>query len=122
MRLLETFRVRPAAPEREVSTFSGGNQQKILLAKWLGSGRRLVVLNEPSAGVDIGAKADIHSQIRLDCQQNDTAELVISTDFVEIAHLCDRALVMRRGVIVGELAHDQLHPDRLAEMAYGGTA
>jgi ribose transport system ATP-binding protein len=122
MRLLETFRVRPAAPEREVATFSGGNQQKILLAKWLGSGRRLVVLNEPSAGVDIGAKADIHSQIRLDCEQNDTAGLVISTDFMEIADLCDRALVMRRGVIVGELARDQLHPDRLAEMAYGGTA
>ena len=120
-RLLTTFRVRPPAPEREVATFSGGNQQKILLAKWLGRDHRLVVLNEPSAGVDVGAKADIHAEIRRDCERSGTAALVISTDFQEIADLCDRALVMRRGSIVGEVSHDQLHADVLTEMAYGGT-
>jgi ABC-type sugar transport system ATPase subunit len=120
-RLLQTFRVAPPAPGREVSTFSGGNQQKILLAKWLGFGRRLVVLNEPSAGVDVGAKSDIHRQIRGDCENNGTAALVISTDFQEIVDLCDRALVMRRGVVVGELGSAELHPDVLTEMAYGGT-
>ena len=120
-RLLTTFRVWPPAPEREVSTFSGGNQQKILLAKWLGKDHRLVVLNEPSAGVDVGAKADIHAEIRQDCEQNGATALVISTDFQEIADLCDRALVMRRGLIVGEVSHDQLHADVLTEMAYGGT-
>lgn len=119
--LLATFRVLPPAPEREVSTFSGGNQQKILLAKWLGKDHRLVVLNEPSAGVDMGAKADIHTEIRRDCERTGTAALVISTDFQEIADLCDRALVMRRGLIVAEVSHDQLHADVLTEMAYGGT-
>jgi ABC-type sugar transport system ATPase subunit len=120
-RLLETFRVVPAAPDREVSTFSGGNQQKILLAKWLGFDRRLVVLNEPSAGVDVGAKSDIHERIRADCEKNSTAALVITTDFQEIVDLCDRALVMRRGVVVGELDRSELHADVLTEMAYGGT-
>ena len=120
-RLMDTFRVSPAHPEREVSTFSGGNQQKILLAKWLGAGRQLVVLNQPTAGVDIGAKTDIHDEIRQDCRHNETAALVISTDFQEIVDLCDRALVMRRGRIVGELKRDELHTDLLAEMAYGGT-
>ncbi len=120
--LLETFRVAPPVPHREVSTFSGGNQQKILLAKWLGFDRRLVILNEPSAGVDVGAKSDIHSEIRIDCEENGTAALVISTDFQEIVDLCDRALVMRRGVVIGELGSAELHPDVLTEMAYGGTA
>jgi ribose transport system ATP-binding protein len=120
-RLLDTFRVAPPVAGREVATFSGGNQQKILLAKWLGFERRLVILNEPSAGVDVGAKSDIHKQIRADCESNGTAALVISTDFQEIVDLCDRALVMRRGVVVGELGSSELHPDMLTEMAYGGT-
>ena len=120
-RLLETFRVAPPAPHREVSTFSGGNQQKILLAKWLGFDRRLVILNEPSAGVDVGAKSDIHKEIRSDCENSGTAALVISTDFQEIVDVCDRALVMRRGAVVGELGSAELHPDVLTEMAYGGT-
>jgi len=120
-RLLQTFRVAPPVPDYQVSTFSGGNQQKILLAKWLGFHRRLVILNEPSAGVDVGAKSDIHKQVRSDCENNGTAALVISTDFLEIVDLCDRALVMRRGVVVGELGSSELHPDVLTEMAYGGT-
>ena len=119
--LLHKFRVAPPLPDRPVSTFSGGNQQKILLAKWLGFDRRLVILNEPSAGVDVGAKTDIHKQIRADCENNGTAALMISTDFQEIVDLCDRALVMRRGAIVGELGSSELHPDVLTEMAYGGT-
>jgi ribose transport system ATP-binding protein len=120
-RLLQTFCVAPPVPDREVSTFSGGNQQKILLAKWLGFDRRLVILNEPSAGVDVGAKSDIHKQIRSDCESKRTAALVISTDFQEIVDLCDRALVMRRGAVVGELGSAELHPDVLTEMAYGGA-
>ena len=120
-RLLTRYSVQPPLPDREVATFSGGNQQKILLAKWLGHGRRLIVLNEPSAGVDVGAKADIHQQIRSDCDATASSALVISTDFQEIADLCDRALVMRRGAVVGELAGNALKADLLTEMAYGGT-
>jgi ribose transport system ATP-binding protein len=121
-RLLETFRVSPPQADREVMTFSGGNQQKILLAKWLGFDRRLVILNEPSAGVDVGAKADIHRRIRRDCEVNGTAALVITTDFQEIVDLCDRAVVMRRGLAVGNLEASRISADLLTEMAYGGTA
>lgn len=120
-RLLDVFRVDPPAADRDVATFSGGNQQKILLAKWLGADRDLVVLNEPSAGVDVGAKADIHAQIRADSETRGVAALVITTDFQEIVDLCDRALVLRRGQIVGELQKTELHADLLTEMAYGGT-
>ncbi|MGW7540477.1 sugar ABC transporter ATP-binding protein [Streptomyces sp. NPDC054770] len=120
-RLLETFRVSPPLADRDVSTFSGGNQQKILLAKWLGFDRRLIILNEPSAGVDVGAKADIHEEIRSECETKGTAALVITTDFQEMVDLCDRALIMRRGQVVGELDESRLHADLLTEMAYGGT-
>jgi ribose transport system ATP-binding protein len=117
---LSAFRVRPADPDRLVATFSGGNQQKILLAKWLSGDHRLVILNEPSAGVDVGAKADIQSEIRDSCRERQTAALVISTDFREIADLCDRAIIMRHGRIVGELAGGRLRVDTLTELAYGG--
>jgi ribose transport system ATP-binding protein len=120
-RLMNAFSVRPAAPERQVSTFSGGNQQKILLAKWLGSELKLAVLNEPSAGVDVGAKVDIHQDIRHDCAEKGTGALVISTDFQEIADLCDHAIVMRRGVIVGEVGREELNAELLTELAYGGA-
>lgn len=121
-KILDTFRVRPADPDRLVSTFSGGNQQKILLAKWLSSDLRLVMLNEPSAGVDVGAKTDIHTEIRDSCRDNDTAVLVISTDFQEITDLCDRAVVMRHGRVVGELTGAQLRVETLTELAYGGES
>jgi len=118
--LMEAFRVSPPIAQRDVATFSGGNQQKIMLAKWLGSGRSLVILNEPSAGVDIGAKADIHAEIRNTCSASGTSAIVISTDFREIADLCDRALVMRRGHVVGEVDAAHLDANLLAELAYGG--
>lgn len=119
--LMTRFRVSPPLPDREVETFSGGNQQKILLAKWLGTDRGLIVLNEPSAGVDVGAKADIHARIRSTCAGSGTAALVISTDFREIADLCDRALVMRRGHLVAEVDTTECSAELLTDLAYGGT-
>ena len=121
LELLKTFCVSPPIADLEVSTFSGGNQQKILLAKWLGGNRRLIILNEPSAGVDVGAKADIHAEIRQHCREKNSAVLIITTDFQEIVDLCDRALVMRRGLVEGELQAAELHADLLTEMAYGGA-
>lgn len=118
---LNDFRVRPADARRLVATFSGGNQQKILLSKWLGQARRLVVLNEPSAGVDLGAKAEIHALIRRESGETGTAVLVVSTDFQEIAELCDRALVMHRGVVVAELSRGDLTAETVTECAYGGV-
>jgi ribose transport system ATP-binding protein len=118
---LDRYQVNPPDPDREVVTFSGGNQQKILLAKWLGRGRRLLLLDEPSAGVDVGAKADIHRQIRQDCEETGASAVVISTDFQEIVDLCDRALVMRRGAIVAGVTKSELQADLLTELAYGGA-
>jgi ribose transport system ATP-binding protein len=115
---LVAFAVRPPAPERVVETFSGGNQQKILLARCLGERRRLVILNEPTGAVDIGAKYEIYSLLRERCQATGCAALVVTSDFEEAATLCDRAVVMRRGEVAGVVDDGRL--SAITALAYGG--
>jgi ABC-type sugar transport system ATPase subunit len=94
--------LRPAEPERPLSQFSGGNQQKVILAKWLRTEPNVLVLDEPTAGVDVGAKAAIYRLLR-DATQRGMAVLVNSSDTKELAELCDRVLVLDRGRQVAEL-------------------
>ena len=85
-----------------VEALSGGNQQKVVVGRWLATGRKLLIAEDPTAGVDVGAKADIYRLIAAAVEEG-LAVLVISTDFEEIAHICHRALVFSRGRIVREL-------------------
>ena len=118
--LMERLGVYPLFPEHAMSTFSGGNQQKVVLAKWMRRGPRLLVLNEPTAGVDLGAKADIHERLRVMCAELGCGVLLISSDFGEIADVADRAYVMRRKLLVDEVDQSHLTADRLVSLAYGG--
>ena len=104
---VRSFGIRPADPELSLDTLSGGNQQKVILARWFGVGRSVVVLEEPTMGVDVGAKADIYALLR-DAARNGTAALVISTDMEEVAKIAHRAFVFGRGAVVAELHGDQL--------------
>ena len=97
------FGVRPTDPELPLDTFSGGNQQKVILARWFGVGRKVVVLEEPTMGVDVGAKSDIYGLLR-DAARQGTAALVISTDMEEVSKIAHRAIVFGRGVVVAELS------------------
>lgn len=109
----KSFGIRPADPERVVSTLSGGNQQKVVLARAIGIGRALLVLEEPTAGVDVGAKADIYALLH-DALEASAAHatglaiLLVSSDLEEIAGVCNRVLIFRRGTIVDELAGGQI--------------
>jgi ribose transport system ATP-binding protein len=94
--------VRPRDPEIALDTLSGGNQQKVILARWFGVGRKLVILEEPTMGVDVGAKADIYSILR-DAAADGTAAIVVSTDMEEVARIAHRAVVLGRGRIVATL-------------------
>jgi ribose transport system ATP-binding protein len=118
---LERLKVRPPAAERVMSTLSGGSQQKVVLTRWLRQGASALVLDDPTQGVDVGAKTEIYDLIDSAAGRG-TAVVVISSDEDELARLCDRVLVLRGGVVVDELSGDALRPDRIALASSGGLA
>jgi ribose transport system ATP-binding protein len=90
-----------------VSVLSGGNQQKVVVAKWLNAAARVFIFDEPTRGIDVGAKAEMFRLID-QLVQKGAGVLMISSEQTEIVHVCDRAYVMRAGRIVGALARDEL--------------
>lgn len=115
--LISDFDVRPPDPEFPIATLSGGNQQKVLLAKWIATNPRLLILEEPTAGVDIGTKAEIY-RIIAELAERGTGILLISSDFEEVAELSHRALIIRGGRIGLELDRDSLSRERIAAESY----
>ncbi|WP_166521029.1 sugar ABC transporter ATP-binding protein [Modestobacter roseus] len=116
--LVDRYDVRPARPEQAFARFSGGNQQKIVFAKWLRNDPRVLLLEEPTQGVDIGAKQALYAEIDQAAARG-TAVLVCSSDAKELVRLCDRVLVMREGQIVAELSGEQLTESELVLQGYG---
>jgi ribose transport system ATP-binding protein len=94
--------LRPNDPDLPIEGLSGGNQQKVVVGRWLATNRRLLIAEDPTAGVDVGAKAEIYRLIAR-ALEHGLAVVVVSTDFEEIAHICHRALVFNRGKIIAEL-------------------
>jgi rhamnose transport system ATP-binding protein len=115
---IETFRIRASSVEQIAEKLSGGNQQKVVLAKWLGRNCRLLIVDEPTRGVDIGAKAAIHGLID-ELAQSGVGVLLISSELPELLNLSTRVLVMREGRLVGELSRDELTQDRALRMMAG---
>lgn len=114
--LIERFSVHPRDSEVPIATLSGGNQQKVMIGRWLGLSRTLLILEEPTAGVDVGAKAAIHRLLR-DALAAGLAVLLISTDFEEVADVCHRALVFVRGTAAEELSGAALTVTELTRAA-----
>ncbi|MEJ8672787.1 sugar ABC transporter ATP-binding protein [Streptomyces sp. MS1.AVA.1] len=105
--LIERFSVRPRDSEAAIATLSGGNQQKVMIGRWLRVGLRLLVLEEPTASVDVGAKAAIHRLLD-EALAAGLAVLLVATDFEEVAGVCRRALVFVRGNVTVELSGPSL--------------
>src|SRR5262249_13524914 len=101
--LCRTLRVVCRGPAELVRNLSGGNQQKVVLARWLLAGRRVLIVDEPTRGVDVGAKAEIHDLL-YGLARAGAAVVVISSDLPEVLAVSDRVLVLRAGRITGELA------------------
>jgi ribose transport system ATP-binding protein len=118
---LRRFAVRPSEPELPIVNLSGGNQQKVVLARWLEAGSRLLVLEEPTFGVDVGAKAEIYRLLDT-ALGGGRAVLLISSDFEEVAGIAHRALVFDRGRIVAEVPREGLSVPRLTALAAGAAA
>jgi ABC-type sugar transport system ATPase subunit len=115
------LRVRTPSVDSVVAGLSGGNQQKIVLAKWLAASSDVLILDEPTRGVDVGAKAEIHALIGELASQG-TAILLISSELPEVLTLADRILVLREGRLVGELPRERATQDALMRMMAGVRA
>jgi rhamnose transport system ATP-binding protein len=118
---VERFAVRTPSIDVPVRTLSGGNQQKVALARWLATRPRVLILDEPTQGVDIGAKAEIHRLI-VDLAEQGLAILLISSELPEILGMCDRVIVMREGRLAGTLDRAEAAPERILTLALGDGA
>jgi ribose transport system ATP-binding protein len=111
------FEIRPPLAHAVTSTFSGGNQQKALLAKWLIARPRLLLLHEPTQGVDVGARRDIYRFVKSAAALGQTAVLWVTTDFGELAEVCDRVIVLSEGRPVTTLTGEELSDDAITAAA-----
>ncbi len=113
---IERFRIAVPGPTSGVWHLSGGNQQKILLSRWMAIKPKLLVLDEPTRGVDVGAKAEIYRLIRALAAEG-VAVLLISSELPEVIGLCDRVLVMKEGRLMGELQAEALSEESIMTLA-----
>ena len=119
-RLIEQFAVKVANPARAVRLLSGGNQQKVVLAKWLGTEPDVLILDEPTAGVDIGTKSEILDMIR-SLADAGKAVIVISSEYPELLAVSDRILVLRDGAITRELPRSEIADEESLQLIVQGV-
>ncbi len=113
------FSIKANSVRQRVKYLSGGNQQKVVLSKWLLTGSKVFLLDEPTRGVDIAAKADIYKSINR-LARNGAAVVVVSSEAPELIGLCHRILVMKDGAIVGVFSHENVKEEELVKLAVGG--
>ena len=117
---IERLEVQPPEPERRFDELSGGNQQKVIVAKWLNTEPLAVVLDEPTAGVDVGARQAIYELVHRQAEHG-TAFVITSSDLDDYVELCSRVLVLHEGRVVTELTGAQLAKDPLLHRMVGGV-
>ena len=117
-RYVDQLRIKTSSVTAGVETLSGGNQQKVALARWLAIHPKVLILDEPTQGVDVGSKAEIHGIIQ-ELAEGGMAVLMISSELPEILAMSDRIAVMRSGTIAGVLTRDEATPERVMSMALG---
>jgi len=114
--LMARLRIHPFAPEQDAQSFSGGNQQKIVLAKWWGMEPDILILDEPTRGIDVGAKVEIHKLIG-EFVSKGKAVVLISSELPELIGVCDRILVLSEGKIRGELSRAEFSQEKIMSLA-----
>lgn len=110
--LIQRLRIATTGAQQRVQFLSGGNQQKVVIGKWLSAQSRLFIFDEPTRGIDVGAKAEIFSLIDALVKKG-AAVLMISSELIEIVNVCDRTYVMREGRIAGHLSRDQINEEAI---------
>ena len=117
-RFMQQLSIKATSPAQVVRSLSGGNQQKVVLGKWLAAEPRILILDEPTHGVDVGTKADVHRTISHLAAQGLTI-LLISSELPEILGMSDRVLVMREGRLVAELSRAEATQENVIQAAAG---
>jgi len=117
-RYVDELQIKTSSVMSEVETLSGGNQQKVALARWLATDPKVLILDEPTQGVDVGSKSEIHGLMQ-DLAERGLAVLMISSELPEILGMSDRIAVMRGGTIAGELSREEATQERVLAMALG---
>jgi len=115
--LLRSFDVRPADSERVFSTLSGGNAQKVVLARWMNQQPRIIILNDPTAAVDVGSRREIHRRLREAAAQG-MSVVIITSDLEEVEQVCDRAVVIRAGKVAADLRDNHVNINEMTRYAY----
>nr|WP_272212656.1 ATP-binding cassette domain-containing protein [Marinicella sp. W31]MDC2878571.1 ATP-binding cassette domain-containing protein [Marinicella sp. W31] len=114
----EKLAIKATRLDRPAGELSGGNQQKIVLAKWLATRPKVIILDEPTRGIDVGAKAEVYRLMR-ELAAGGTALLMISSDMEEVIGVSSRVAVMCRGRIAGMLEHEELSEENILRLAVG---
>lgn len=115
-RYIQAMRIRCYSAAQPTRTLSGGNQQKVVLGKWLATDSDILIFDEPTRGIDVGAKREIYQLMRSLSEQGKTI-IMISSEMAEVIGMCDRVLVMKKGTIAGELSGENITQERIMELA-----
>jgi ribose transport system ATP-binding protein len=119
-KMIEDLNIRTPSPEQEVRYLSGGNQQKVVIGKWLLADSKVLIMDEPTRGIDVGAKVEIYGLMN-ELTQQGAAILMISSDLLEVLGMSDRILVMSGGRITGELSTEEASQERVMALATQGS-
>ena len=110
--------LRASSLSQDVATLSGGNQQKVVIAKWLATKPKVIILDEPTKGIDIGSKAAVHAFMS-ELAREGLAVIMVSSELPEVLGMSDRIIVMREGRMVGEFSREEATPELLVRAAAG---
>lgn len=116
---IQALQVKTPSPQQQIRHLSGGNQQKVILARWLSEDINVLLLDEPTRGIDVGAKAEIHEIVRQTAEKG-VAVVMVSSELPEVIGTCDRILAMEGGRITGELSRDEATEEKLLSLALPG--
>lgn len=119
-KMIEDLNIRTPGPEQEIRYLSGGNQQKVVIGKWLLADSRVLIMDEPTRGIDVGAKVEIY-ELMNELTANEAGILMISSDLPEVLGMSDRILVMSGGRITGELSAEEANGENVMELATRGS-
>jgi len=121
MEQIKSLDIKASTIQQLVETLSGGNQQKVVIARWLYSSARIFLFDEPTRGIDVGAKSEIYGLVRALAEEG-AGVLIISSEVGELVDVCDRVYVLRQGRIVSELDRDDISKEAILALALTGTA